>query len=94
MGDMRHDSSHFTCLNVYTSRSFQQGGLFPATLTHYIHATQILFDSSAQATTPYESLQLHPLTWQVSCGIVCCDSSWILLAVRQQLLSDHGGQSS
>lgn len=33
------------------------------------------------SNNPYESLQVHPLTQQVSSGIVHCDSSWVLLAV-------------
>lgn len=71
------------CLKVYMSKSFQwRRRWFPATLTHSIHAAQILFDSLAQETTPYRSLQVHLLTRQVPCGTLHGDSSWILLAVR------------
>lgn len=98
MDDMRHASSRIACLIVYMGKRLQQRrGWFPTTFTHHIHATQLLLDTPPKRQSFVDPCKctLWPLsTWQVSCGIVHCDSSWVLLAVGQQLSSDHKGQSS
>lgn len=95
MDDMRQASSHITHLIVCIGKSLQQRReWFPNTFTHHIHAMYILLDIPAQVTTPCGSLQMHPLTryvlgtWQVSCGILHCDSSWVLLALGQPCRSE------
>lgn len=96
MDDMRRACSHIVVqLFIWEEKFVAKEGMIPNHL-HSSHACntgilRYLCPSNNPLWIPANAPSVLG-TWQVSCGIVHCDSSWVLLAVGQQLSSDHNLQ--